>query len=120
MAKLAHSLAAYALASLASLASIAGCGSPSPSAVAPTLSASSTKLGSYTSSAAGFDTHSFYFDTGREVVVFDAQFTEGSARELIAKIKAETKSPITHLVVTHPNPDKFNGANEFRKIGAKV
>lgn len=77
-------------------------------------------LETFTSDAAGFDTHSFWLDTGREVVVFDAQFTGAHAEQLIAAIRAKTSSPIRWVVVTHPNPDKFNGAGTFQKIGAKV
>jgi glyoxylase-like metal-dependent hydrolase (beta-lactamase superfamily II) len=77
-------------------------------------------IGTYTSGAEGFDTHSYYLDTGKEVVVFDAQFTPDLARALIAEIQQKTASPIKYVVVTHPNPDKFNGAAEFQKIGAKV
>lgn len=78
------------------------------------------QLSTYTSDASGFDTHSFYYDTGSEVVVFDAQFTEGLAEKLIADIRARTSSPIRYLIITHPNPDKFNGATAFRKLGAEV
>ncbi len=77
-------------------------------------------LSTFTSDAGGFDTHSFWLDTGREVVVFDAQFTEDLAKKLIAEIRAKTQSPIRWVVVTHPNPDKFNGAPAFQAIGAKV
>ena len=78
------------------------------------------QLSTYTSDATGFDTHSFYYDTGSEVVVFDAQFTEDLAEKLITAIRARTSSPIRYLIITHPNPDKFNGATAFRKIGAEV
>jgi glyoxylase-like metal-dependent hydrolase (beta-lactamase superfamily II) len=74
----------------------------------------------FTSDAAGFDTHSFWLDTGREVVVFDAQFTDAYVQQLIAQIRAKTTSPIRWVVVTHPNPDKFNGAPAFQALGAKV
>lgn len=77
-------------------------------------------LSVYTSDGAGFDTHSFYYDTGREVVVFDAQFTPALAEQLIADIRLHTASPIRYVVITHPNPDKFNGAAAFRKLGAEV
>lgn len=77
-------------------------------------------LATFTSDAAGFDTHSFWLDTGREVVVFDAQFTEDLAKKLIAEIRAKTQHPIRFVVVTHPNPDKFNGAGAFQAAGAKV
>jgi glyoxylase-like metal-dependent hydrolase (beta-lactamase superfamily II) len=78
------------------------------------------KLYTFTSDAAGFDTHTFYYDTGKEVVVFDAQFTQESAQKAIEEIQAKTSSPIAYVVITHPNPDKFNGVAPFQKLGAKV
>lgn len=90
----------------------------------PDVGAASTaarpKVGSYTSPASGFDTHSFWIDTGREVVVIDAQFTAAEAERVAAQIRRETKSPITWIVVTHPNPDKFDGAPVFQALGAKL
>jgi glyoxylase-like metal-dependent hydrolase (beta-lactamase superfamily II) len=77
-------------------------------------------LSQFTSDAAGFDTHSFYYDTGRQVIVFDAQFTEDHAEQLLAQIQATTSSPIAYVVITHPNPDKFNGVGPLRAAGAKV
>jgi glyoxylase-like metal-dependent hydrolase (beta-lactamase superfamily II) len=74
----------------------------------------------FTSDSAGFDTHSFWIDTGREVVVFDGQFTGALADQVIAQIHAATRSPIRYLVITHPNPDKFNGAARFQAAGAEV
>ena len=74
----------------------------------------------FTSGADGFDTHSYYYDTGQEVVVFGAQFTPGLAKQVVAHIQARTASPIRYLVLTHPNPDKFNGARVFQALGAKV
>lgn len=74
----------------------------------------------YTSDASGFDTHSFFYDTGAEVVVIDAQFTQAEAEKVLAAIRAETSNPIRYVVVTHPNPDKFNGVTVFQREGAKV
>jgi glyoxylase-like metal-dependent hydrolase (beta-lactamase superfamily II) len=91
-----------------------------PDTASPTHADAQAELGTFTSDAAGFDTHSFWLDTGREVVVFDAQFTEDLAKKLIAEIRAKTSHPIRYVVVTHPNPDKFNGASAFQAIGAKV
>lgn len=54
------------------------------------------------------------------MVVFDAQFTASYATQLIDDIHAHTSSPIKWVVITHPNPDKFNGASAFQAIGAKV
>ncbi|WP_437288384.1 MBL fold metallo-hydrolase [Sorangium sp. So ce406] len=105
-------------AAVASLAALAAACTPEETAEHP--AEAPARLGTFTSDTAGFDTHSFYYDTGREVVVFDAQFTGAHARSAIAQIRGETQSPITYVVITHPNPDKFNGASEFQKIGAKV
>lgn len=74
----------------------------------------------FTSDQSGFDTHSYYLDTGAEVVVFDAQFTPALAQALVDDIRAHTDAPIRYLVITHPNPDKFNGAPVFQALGAKV
>jgi glyoxylase-like metal-dependent hydrolase (beta-lactamase superfamily II) len=74
----------------------------------------------FTSDASGFDTNSYYYDTGKEVVVFDAQFTEALARRLLGEIKRKTKSPVRYVVITHPNPDKFNGATVLQRAGAKI
>jgi glyoxylase-like metal-dependent hydrolase (beta-lactamase superfamily II) len=98
-------------------------GSPAPSPAAPTTThepEAQPSFATFTSDGAGFDTHSFWLDTGREVVVFDAQFTEAVAKKLITEIHGKTQHPIRFVVVTHPNPDKFNGAGAFQAIGAKV
>ncbi len=108
-----------ALAAALSALSLA-CSAPETAALPPVVAAQASALGTFTSDSAGFDTHSFYWDTGREVVVFDAQFTEPFAEQLIADIKAKTSSPITYVVVTHPNPDKFNGVRPFQALGARV
>ena len=78
------------------------------------------QLNAWVSGGEGFDTTSWWVDTGAEVVVFDAQFTPEIAEAMIADIRAQTASPIRYLVVTHPNPDKFNGAEAFSAIGAEV
>jgi glyoxylase-like metal-dependent hydrolase (beta-lactamase superfamily II) len=102
---------------------LSACAQPTPAPVtasAATSPAPAPSLETFTSDASGFDTHSFWLDTGREVVVFDAQFTPDLANTVIADIRAKTKNPIRFLVVTHPNPDKFNGAPAFQAAGAKV
>src|SRR5512132_4389193 len=96
------------------------CSAPETDADPPVVVSHAAALGTFTSDAAGFDTHSLYWDTGHEVVVFDAQLTEPLAEKLIAEIEGKTSSPITYVVVTHPNPDKFNGVRPFQALGAKV
>ena len=72
----------------------------------------------FTSDAAGFHTHSAWYDDGREVTVVDAQFTHAHAQAVIDHVKSRTRSPITRVIVTHPNPDKFNGLPVFHAAGA--
>lgn len=99
----------------ASLLALAACG-----ATQEPRSEGELAVHTFTSDQNGFDTHSFWLDTGKEVVVFDGQFTPQIADQVIAEIQAQTASPIRWLVVTHPNPDKFNGAPRFQAAGAKV
>lgn len=68
----------------------------------------------------GFNTRNFFYDTGEEVVVFDSQFTERYAAQSVEFIRSKTKSPIRYLVITHPNPDKFNAIPFFKTLGAQV
>lgn len=71
----------------------------------------------FTSDAAGFNTHSPWYDDGKEITVIDSQFTPAHAAALLSDIRRQSQSPITRVVVTHPNPDKFNGLSEFHKHG---
>ena len=109
----------WALAALAGL-SMPACGGTSASFADAADVVAAPALHTFTSDPSGFDTHSFWLDTGREVVVFDAQFTPALAEQLLASIRAATTSPVRFVVVTHPNPDKLNGAAVFQALGAKV
>jgi glyoxylase-like metal-dependent hydrolase (beta-lactamase superfamily II) len=77
-------------------------------------------LYTFDSGEPGFFTKTYFYDTGEEVVAFDAQFTPELAAQAIAYLQTQTDSPLTHLVITHPNPDKFNGAPVFQEAGAQV
>lgn len=83
---------------------------------APSLANAGT-LNVFTSDHAGFDTHSVWYDDGQEIVVIDSQFTPAHAEALLAEIRAKSRSPVTRVVVTHPNPDKFNGLSVFHRLG---
>lgn len=74
----------------------------------------------FTSGPEGFDTSTYWIDTGREVVVVDAQFTPELAQAMLDEIHAQTDSPVRWVVVTHPSPDKFNGAAVFQADGAEL
>lgn len=72
----------------------------------------------FTSDAAGFNTHSVWYDDGKEITVVDTQFTPAVAEALVAQIKRQSTSPITRVIVTHPSPDKFNALSVFHRLGA--
>ena len=76
------------------------------------------ELGRYTSGADGFNTHTYYYDDGEEVTIFDTQFLPSFTQAMVDQIRGETDSPITRVVVTHPNPDKFNGLPLLHDLGA--
>lgn len=95
-----------------------------PLAAAAALAApprpASSQVYVFESQASGFNTKTVFFDDGREVVAFDAQFTVGAAEQALAFLKTKTAHPVKYLVVTHPNPDKFLGIPAFRQAGATV
>jgi glyoxylase-like metal-dependent hydrolase (beta-lactamase superfamily II) len=91
-------------------------------AIAPLAVASGAHagtLGIFTSDAKGFDTHTYWYDDGQEVTVIDTQFVPALTEAMVAKIRASTRSPITRVIVTHPNPDKFNGLSVLHALGAE-
>lgn len=86
----------------------------------PVSPAPQGRIYTFQSDASGFNTQTHFFDDGREVVAFDAQFTPELARKAIAYLRTQTPHPIRTLVILHPNPDKFNGLSAFQEIGAQV
>ncbi len=83
------------------------------------IPAEAGKLGVFQSGEAGFDTRTYWYDDGHEVTVFDTQFVPALTEAMIAEIRNDSSSPITRVVVTHPNPDKFNGLSVLHRLGAK-
>jgi glyoxylase-like metal-dependent hydrolase (beta-lactamase superfamily II) len=81
--------------------------------------ASAGTLGTFTSDSKGFDTHTYWYDDGQEVTVIDTQFVPALTQAMVDQIRATTRSPITRVVVTHPNPDKFNGLSVLHALGAE-
>lgn len=88
------------------------------SMVAAGPSAAAT-LGKYTSDANGFDTHTYWYDDGKEVTIIDTQFVPALTQAMVDQIKKSTQSPITRVIVTHPNPDKFNGLPLLHSLGVE-
>jgi glyoxylase-like metal-dependent hydrolase (beta-lactamase superfamily II) len=75
-------------------------------------------LGVFQSDQNGFDTRTYWYDDGREITVFDTQFVPTLTEAMVAEIRKISRNPITRVIVTHPNPDKFNGLSVLHKLGA--
>jgi glyoxylase-like metal-dependent hydrolase (beta-lactamase superfamily II) len=118
--KFANSLVRALTAMLVAMAlSSSGC-SAAPLKETRSLSGKGGRIHVYESDGNGFNTRNFFYDNGEEVVAFDTQFTPELAEKSIAFLRTKTANPITYVVVTHPNPDKFNGMSAFQKLGAKA
>ncbi|MFN7729327.1 MAG: MBL fold metallo-hydrolase [Bdellovibrio sp.] len=83
-------------------------------------SKSTPQIYEFESDGNGFNTKNFFYDNGEEVIAFDTQFTPDTAKKSIEFLRTRTRNPITYVVITHPNPDKFNGMSVFQEQGAKV
>jgi glyoxylase-like metal-dependent hydrolase (beta-lactamase superfamily II) len=93
---------------------------PEVAAAQATPAVAGGTLYTFDSGESGFFTKTFFYDTGSQVVAFDAQITPDIAKKALDYLTSQTDSPLTYLVITHPNPDKFNGAPAFQDAGAKV
>lgn len=74
-------------------------------------------LGVFTSDINGFDTHTFYYDDGEEVTLIDTQFLPSFTEAMVKEVRSKSASPITRVIVTHANPDKFNGLPYLHALG---
>jgi glyoxylase-like metal-dependent hydrolase (beta-lactamase superfamily II) len=78
------------------------------------------RLIEFESGPEGFNTKTYFYEGRSEVVAIDAQFTPALAKQAIARLRTFTTKPIRYLIISHPNPDKFNGANVFQAEGARL
>jgi glyoxylase-like metal-dependent hydrolase (beta-lactamase superfamily II) len=107
-------------AALAGTALFAPTASRLPGAARRAVASGGGALYAFENDANGFNTKTFFYDTGTAVVAFDAQFTPAGAEEAIAFLRTQTTSPLAYAVISHPNPDKFNGIPAFQAAGARV
>ena len=104
--------------SLIALTLLAGCAGCDPRTPASGGVLDQASVHVFTSGADGFHTNTWFVDTGTEVIVVDAQFTPDVAEQALAYLRTVTQAPVTYVVATHPNPDKFGGAAVFQAEGA--
>jgi glyoxylase-like metal-dependent hydrolase (beta-lactamase superfamily II) len=115
--RLATKLAACAGLSLLALSAHAqqggGQGGPGQQAP-PALRVTPLSGGAYwTTGGAGANTGFVVGTNG--VIVIDAKMTPDSAKEMLADIAKVTPKPVTHVILTHSDPDHVNGLAGFPK-----
>lgn len=106
---------------LAAAATTAACSSETatgPSETTAGRPAPGPEMYTFTSDVNGFETQTHFLDTGKSVVAFDAQFTPATAEKALAYLRSKTSHRVKYVVVTHPNPDKFQGIPAFKTAGA--
>ncbi len=80
----------------------------------PPLKVAALSGGAYwTSGGAGGNTGFIVGDNG--VIVIDAKMTADSAKEVLAEIAKVTPKPVTHIILTHSDPDHINGLVGYPK-----
>lgn len=80
----------------------------------PPLKVMPLRRGAYwTSGGAGGNTGFIVGSSG--VIVIDAKTTADSARAMLAEIAKITPKPVTHVILTHSDPDHVNGLMGFPK-----
>lgn len=72
--------------------------------------AQEVSLGVYTSPEDGFSTNAYWLETRDGVILFDAQFLPEHAAQLLTQIEAKSGGKaISDVIISHGNPDKYNG-----------
>lgn len=114
MAKLAVCIGLGLLASSAYAQGGGGQGAPGQQPPPPPLKVMPLSGGAYwTSGGAGGNTGFIVGTNG--VIVIDAKMTPDSAKEMLAEIGKVTTRPVTHVILTHSDPDHVNGLSAFPK-----
>ncbi len=96
---------------------IAGCGLW---LLATGAAAAAGDVGRFESAPWGFSTASYYIEGDDGVVLIDAQFLPSAAEKAVAVAEQKTGKRVTHAIVLHANPDKFNGTKVLQDRGIRV
>jgi glyoxylase-like metal-dependent hydrolase (beta-lactamase superfamily II) len=77
-------------------------------------------VGSYTSPARTFTTASYWIEGPDGLVMVDTQFLPKEGLLALQQAEQASGKRVTHALVLHPNPDKFNGTAALQARGVKV
>ncbi|MEQ1876893.1 MAG: lipoprotein, partial [Bdellovibrionia bacterium] len=112
------------LIALGSLLVLAGCAATSQSRLTQgarvTLEPGDFRVGTYISRPNGFSTASYWIEGPKGLVFVDTQFLLSAAGEMIDWAEKATGKKVILGIVLHPNPDKFNGVEVFKKRNIPV
>jgi glyoxylase-like metal-dependent hydrolase (beta-lactamase superfamily II) len=78
------------------------------------------QVGTFVSSAWGFETSSYFIEGPEGLVLVDTQFHPSTARRFVEWAEATTGKRAVLAVVLHANPDKFNGTRVLQERGIRV
>lgn len=92
-------------------------------AAAPARTTSPTddpRVGVYTSTPRTFATNAYWIEGPGGVVLVDTMFTPSQGVAALEAAEAATDRRVTHAIVLHANPDKFNGTAALQARGVEV
>ena len=78
------------------------------------------RVGTYVSKESGFSTSSYWIEGPTGLILIDTQFLLSAAGEFVDWAEQVTGKKAVLAIVLHPNPDKFNGTEVFKKRGIRV
>jgi glyoxylase-like metal-dependent hydrolase (beta-lactamase superfamily II) len=85
-----------------------------------TLAHADKRVGTYVSSAWGFETNSYWIEGPDGLIVIDTQFLLSAAEEVVDLAERATGKKVVMAIVLHANPDKFNGTAVMKRRGIRV
>jgi glyoxylase-like metal-dependent hydrolase (beta-lactamase superfamily II) len=84
------------------------------------VAATAQTVGYYTSPEKTFSTASYWVAGESGVVLIDTQFLPKEGLEAVTMAEKVSGKKVTHAIVLHPNPDKFNGTESMKARGIEV
>ena len=78
------------------------------------------EVGSFTSPPRSFSTVSYWIAGPRSTVLIDTQFLPKEGMQALREAERGSGRKVSHALVLHPNPDKFNGTAALQANGVRV
>jgi len=85
-----------------------------------TVHAQTHEIGSYTSPPRSFSTVTYWIAGPQAAVLIDTQFLPKDGVQALREAERTSGKKVSHALVLHPNPDKFNGTAALQASGVLV